>query len=297
MKSYRVIYLDAFTTTPFSGNPCAVLPDARGLTDAQMQDIARETNLPETAFVLPSDKADFAVRYFTPRYELPFAGHPTIATSFMMAQEGMIDLSGTLKTIQLEFKVGVLPVDIEIENGSPVKAIMTQKLPVFGKTCTIAEAAPCFGLVPSDFRDDCPIQVVSTGVQFIIVPVKNISVLEKVKMNRELLDELTKRVGVTAAFMYCLGGVAADADTHERLFDPNGTMEDPYTGSAAGCMGAHIIQYGLKSGPFIKAEQGHFVKRPGEGILEIQGKPNAITSVKLGGAAVKVLDGHVYIHD
>jgi len=134
-------------------------------------------------------------------------------------------------------------------------------------------------------------------VEFLVVPAKSLSVLEKVKMNRDLLGDLTKRLGINAAFMYCLGGFAADADTHERLFDPNGTMEDPYTGSAAGCMGAHIIQYGLKSGPFIKAEQGHFVNRPGEGVLEIQGKPDAITSVKLGGAAVKVLDGFIFVND
>ena len=92
VNTYRVIYLDAFTTVPFAGNPCAVLPEADGLTDEQMQAIARETNLSETSFVLPSPQADFRVRYFTPQMELPFAGHPTIATAFMLAQEGMIPL-------------------------------------------------------------------------------------------------------------------------------------------------------------------------------------------------------------
>jgi trans-2,3-dihydro-3-hydroxyanthranilate isomerase len=295
MKSYRVIYLDAFTSQPFAGNPCAVLPDARGLTDEQMQAIARETNLSETAFVFPSDKADFAVRYFTPRYELPFAGHPTIATSFMLALEGMVALQKDLTTIQLEFKVGVLPVEIQAKNGKPQQAVMTQKAPVFTKTFSIEETAPCFGLSAADFRSDCPIQVVSTGVAFLIIPVANLEVLKKVCMDRELLGKLTAKADVNAAFMFCLGGFDSQADTHARLFDPHGTMEDPYTGSAAGCMGAYVVHYGLKKGPYLYAEQGHFVQRPGLGTLEIQGKTGDVHLVKLGGAAVKVLDGQIFI--
>ena len=111
MKTYRVVYVDAFTSLPFCGNPCAILPEATGLTDEEMQAIARETNLSETSFVLPSERADFRVRYFTPRSELPFAGHPTIATGFMLAQEGFVPLKEPETRIHLEFKIGVLPVE------------------------------------------------------------------------------------------------------------------------------------------------------------------------------------------
>ena len=295
MKSYRVLYLDAFTTQPYAGNPCAVLPDARGLSDEQMQTIARETNLSETAFVFPSENADFAVRYFTPRYELPFAGHPTIATTFMLAQEGMVDLQEPLTRIQLEFKVGVLPVEIEVKNGQPLQAVMTQKPPEFGQTFSSSETAACFGLAESDLRSDCPVQVVSTGVAFLMVPVTGLGKLEKIRMDRDALAVLTKKAGVDAAYVFALEGFSAQADTHARLIDPHGSNEDPYTGSATGCMGAYLVQYGLKKGPIIQAEQGHFVQRPGLGILDVVGKPGAVQQVKLGGAAVKVLDGQLFI--
>jgi len=114
MKEYAVVYIDAFTNTPFAGNPCAVLPMAEGLSDEQMQAIARETNLNETSYVLSSDKANFRVRYFTPRNEIPFAGHPTIATAFLLTRDGYISLQEPVTRITLEFKIGVLPMDIEV---------------------------------------------------------------------------------------------------------------------------------------------------------------------------------------
>ena len=123
----------------------------------------------------------------------------------------------------------------------------------------------------------------------------DLEVLKKVKMDREALGELCTQAGVSAAFMFCLGGFAPEADTHARLFDPHGTMEDPFTGSASGAMGSYVVHYGLKPGPRLVAEQGHFVERPGQGVLEIEGGPEAITSVRLGGSAVKVMEGTFFI--
>lgn len=297
MKRYRVIYLDAFTTVPFAGNPCAVLPEPAGLTDEQMQAIARETNLSETSFVLPSAQADFRVRYFTPRTELPFAGHPTIATAFMLAQEGLIPLQEPATRIELEFGIGVLPVEIHVDGGRPVRVVMTQQAPTFGQQFAPRQVAPCFGLVASDLRADCPPQVVGTGVPFLIVPAKDVQVLGRVEMEREALAALCDRAGVSAAFMFSIGGFEPDADTHARLFDPRGTMEDPFTGSASGAMGAYVVHYGLKPGPTLAAEQGQFVGRPGRGMLEILGSPEQIESVRLSGAAVKVLEGAFLIAD
>ena len=297
MKSYRVITLDAFTNTPFAGNPCAVLPDADGLSDDQMQAIARETNLPETSFVLKSSKADFRVRYFTPRHEIPFAGHPTIATSFLLALEKRFPLHEPVTTISLEFNIGVLPVDIKVENEKPVQAIMTQQLPSFGKQLGAFETAPCFNLAVEDLRSDAPVQVVSTGAAFLIVPVVNVDILGKVKMDRDKLSDLLDKVGVGAAFMFSLGGFDKDVDTHARLLDPKGTFEDPFTGSAAGAMGAYIVHYGLKKGPFLHAEQGYFVRRPGRGTLEITQLAGEITAVKLAGSAVMVMEGNIYLQN
>jgi trans-2,3-dihydro-3-hydroxyanthranilate isomerase len=295
MKTYPVFYIDAFTTVPFAGNPCAVLPDASDLTDEQMQAIAREANLSETAFVLPSSRADHRVRYFTPRNELPFAGHPTIATAFMLADQKLISLEEPVTTVHLEFGVGVLPVDIHIENGRPSRVVMTQQPPTFDRQFTAGDVAPCLGLEVTDLRDDCLPQVVGTGVPFLIVPARDLEVLGKVRMQREALASLCDSAGVSAAFVFCLEGFGPGVDTHARLFDPRGTTEDPYTGSATGAMGCFVIRYGLRSGPTLVAEQGHFVGRPGRGVLEISGPPDGIRSVRLGGSAAKVLEGNFLI--
>lgn len=297
LKNYRFVTLDAFTTTPFCGNPCAVLPEADGLTGEQMQQIARETNMPETAFVTRSEKANYRVRYFTPRSEVSFAGHPTIATSFLLAQEKMIPLDGSSVTTRLEFNIGILPVEIRLENGQPVESIMTQALPTYGATLSTAETAPCFGLAESDLRDDCPIQVVNTGAAFLIVAARSVDVLGKVVMDRPRLAHLLDRIGVSAAFMFSIGGFDPLADTHARMFDPRNAGEDPYTGSAAGCMGAFLVHYGLITGPKIIAEQGHFVHRPGVGVLDIRSENGAITSVRLAGSAVKTMEGRIFVQE
>ncbi len=294
-KSIRIVTVDVFTSTPFAGNPCAVLPDARELTDEQMQAIARETNLSETAFVLPSGKADWRVRYFTPQRELPFAGHPTIATAHTLTLEGLVPLIEPITRITLEFAVGVLPVDIEVRDRRPVRVIMTQQQPVFGPRLGAQEVAAGFSLSPSDLRSDCDPQVVSTGVGFLIVPVRTLLVLERVTMARDALARLCDRAGVAAAYLFCPGGYAATAHTHARLMDPRGTFEDPYTGSAAGAMGAYIVRYGLLPGPTILAEQGHIIGRPGTGVLEIVGSPAGIESVKVGGEAVRVMEGQLLL--
>ena len=178
MKSYRIIYVDAFSDIPLAGNPCAVLPDASGLTDDEMQAIAAETNLSETAFVLPSQPADFRARYFTPRRELPFAGHPTIATAFLLAEDGLVKLNGPVTYVRLELGIGVIPVEIHSRDGArPDFVIMTQQKPIFGQTFTAAETAPCFSLDVSDMLPAPPPQVVSTGVPFLIVPVRHVATL------------------------------------------------------------------------------------------------------------------------
>ena len=296
VNRYRVAYIDTFTDTPFTGNPCAVIPDATGLTDVQMQAIARETNLPETSFVFPSERADFRVRYFTPTRELPFAGHPTIATAFTLAQEGLIPVVEPVTRLRLEFEIGILPVDIHIRDGQISTIEMTQLAPTFGRTFTAAETAPCFSLEISDLRSDCPPQVVSTGVAFLIVPAIGIQTLNKARMNRQVLEQLCEKARVSSAFLFCIGGYTADSDTHARLFDPSSPSEDPFTGSAAGCMGAYAVYYGLLNGPQLLAEQGHFVNRPGKGTLEIVGPPSKIEAVKLAGPAVRVLDGNIYVY-
>jgi len=296
MKAYRVIYMDAFTNEPFSGNPCAVLPQAEGLTDEQMQKIARETNLSETAFVFPSDKAAVRVRYFMPRKEIPFAGHPTIATAMMLAQENLLPHDAAVFTAAFEFAIGVLPVEIHYaSDGRPLKAVMTQRKPAFGHTLEKDALAEGLGLGAEDFCENLSLQVVDTGVPFLVAPVKGLEVLRKARINPGRFETLLARAGVDAAYLFCLGGFSPDADAHARLFSSTAGAEDPFTGSAAGCMGAYMARYGLRPGPVFTVEQGHLMGRPGLGTIEVQGTGDAIDAVKVGGCAVRTLEGAIYI--
>lgn len=307
---YRIVTIDAFTSRPFTGNPCAILPAADGLNEDQMQSIAREANQPETSFVLSSGRADCRVCYFTPTKRVPFAGHPTIATAFLLALDGRIappeasggggggggSSSGATARARFEFDIGVLPVEVEFDPaGRPVRAIMSQPPPSFGAEVAAGELAQGFNLEPEDFLPGVPAQVVSTGVPFLIAPVRGLSVLRRVEMERPALRRILERAQAAAVFMFALEGFAPEADTHARLLDPDGTLEDPFTGSASGCMGAYVVSRGLKPGPTLHLEQGHLVGRPGEGLLEVLGDSKAISGIKLSGSAVKTTEGTILL--
>ena len=309
--NFRIVTIDAFTSRAFTGNPCAVLPEAEGLGAEHMQLIAREANQPETSFVLRSRQADFKVCYFTPTRRIPFAGHPTIATAFLLALDGRIappagsgsagdrpagSSSAATTQVRFEFDIGVLPVEVQFDPaGRPARAIMSQPSPEFGPELGPEEIAPGFNLALEDFLPGVPAQVVSTGVPFLIVPVRGLDVLEKVEMQRPALRGILERARAAAAFMFALEGFDPQADTHARLLDPDGTMEDPFTGSASGCMGAFIVRRGLKPGPLFRLEQGHLVGRPGQGLLEVLGDSKTISSIKLSGSAVKTTEGTILL--
>ena len=296
MSARRIVVIDAFSTNPFEGNPCAVIPDADGLSDQQMQSIAKEVNLSETSFVLSSNKADFRVRYFTPRGELGFAGHPTIATAFMLGLEGKVPLDQPITTIQLEFNIGVLPVDIHAVNGKIDHVVMTQSKPVFGEKETADIMISCFkNLSTDDLIPDCPPQIVGTGTNFMMLPIKDLKKIANLEMNRDKLAAVLKKFGVSAVYAFTTHGFSEETRLHGRLCDPLNLSEDPFTGSAAGAAGSYMAHYGLAEKGEIPVEQGHFIGRPGFGKLEIIREDNQIKSVKLGGAAVKVIDGIIEV--
>ena len=164
MPTLPVFQVDAFTTQPLQGNPCAVVLDADGLSESTMQAIAREMNLSETAFVLASETADVAARYFTPAEEIPMAGHPTIATIMALVDSGRLrPAADGVTTVMLELRVGPIPVDIHSRQGRVERIVMTQKPPQFLATYEPAQIMPVFGLQPQDCLPDVPIQTVSTG--------------------------------------------------------------------------------------------------------------------------------------
>ncbi len=292
MATFPFMQVDAFTDQALAGNPCAVLLDADSLDSAEMLAIARENNLSETAFVRRSDVADFGVRYFTTTEELPLAGHPTIATIYALWKWGRLHLTGDTTHIHLELKVGPIPIEISAESGQIRQIIMTQKKPVFMATYDPEVVLPAFGLTTVDGLPGVPIQTVSTGTPQLMIPLRSHEALRRAQLNGSLYEALKAAGDFYSPHLFSLGGATPTGQTFARhLGHTPDIAEDPVTGSATGGMGAYLWRYGLIAEPTFIAEQGHWMQRPGTVHVEIVGARNAIDAVKVGGAAVLVIEG------
>jgi trans-2,3-dihydro-3-hydroxyanthranilate isomerase len=240
--AYRLRWVDVFTDRPLAGNPLAVVLDADGLSDQQMQAIARETNLSETTFVLPPEKREHAakVRIFTPHVELPFAGHPTVGTGWVLLDEGLV--SSDAATFTLEEGVGPIPVRVDRKGGEVV--LWMSHPPVrFGELIEERDdVAAALGLTIDDLRPEVPIQVVSTGVPFVYVALKDAAAVDRAVSSGEALTSVLDSHGLPPVFLF-----AADGDQlYSRMFGPHGAtqvVEDPATGSASGPLGAFAVRY------------------------------------------------------
>lgn len=292
MKRYPLLQVDAFTTTPLGGNPCAIVFEADDLAAPTMQAIAREMNLSETAFVLRSTIADVRARYFTPEAEIPLAGHPTIATIYALVETGRLPMRGDQMTISLELRDGPIAVDVEAVNGQPVNIVMTQRKPQFLNTLAAAAVLPIWGLEADDALPGVPIQVVSTGTPQLMIPVRDHEALRRIAINERAYRQLTQTANFFSAHLFCLGGATPAGDTFARHVAP---FEDPFTGSATGGMGAYLWHYGLIEKATFIAEQGHWMGRPGQATVEVVGPPHEIETVKVGGPAVTVVRGELLL--
>ncbi len=311
MSQYRFLQLDVFTDHAFSGNPLAVFPEAEGLSDEVMLKIAREMNLSETVFVLNSDKADVLrrLRIFTPTREIPFAGHPVVGTWNALAGEGVVPLpagGNGWQRIHHEVGIGVLPVDIEFKDGQPLQVVMTQ-----GKFEIVddvddgheqAEIARALGLAREDLDENLPIQVITTGLSCMAVPVRSLADLRSCRVNAALLAELYTRRGATGCHAFTRETLEIGASrAHARFFAPaDNIAEDPATGSACGALGAYLVHHGALSlapeqdGRYrFVIEQGDFIHRPSRINLDVKGAPKAVEEVKVGGPSVLVARGNV----
>ena len=288
----EILIVDAFTERPFAGNGAGVVPDARGLDDAQMQVIAREVNLSETSFVTPSDKADFRVRFFTPTTEIPLAGHPTIATMHALAETGRITLSGARTRVTQELNVGVLPVDLDAdERGRLTRIWMTQAPPRFLHIHDPAPYAAALGIAPEDIVSETPVQTVSTGTPQLMLPVRGLRVLERLRPDLPALAVLAREGGYFSLHVFAAEAYDA-ARAHARHFAPGGGIaEDPVTGSASGAMAAYLVHYGIVAEHAFVVEQGHLVGRPGTVYCEVEAHGREVTEVRIGGSAVTVISG------
>lgn len=282
-------WLDAFTEQPFGGNPCAVVLDADQLSAATMQALAREMGLSETAFVMNSDAADFAARYFTPGGEIPLAGHPTIASVRALIAAGRITRG---QSIRLELPAGVVTTTAE---DSPLIA-MEQLKPQFLALHERSTVAALFGLESDDLIQDVPVQTVSTGTPQLMVPVRDIEALRKVVFDVEGYRRYRASSDASSAHVFCPQGLTPAGATFARHFSvPPDPIEDAFTGSATGGMAAFAYHYGLLDSPNFIAEQGHDLGRPGTALVTVVGAQDDIAAVVVGGRATVVVEGQIRV--
>jgi trans-2,3-dihydro-3-hydroxyanthranilate isomerase len=283
MQSYDVVWVDAFTSRPLTGNACAVVLDARGLDDATMLAIAREMNLSETSFVFPGDaEADFSVRYWTPTHEIPMAGHPTIATTHALCEAG---LAGDRGLVRLRMPAGVIPV--EIRRGTPPVYAMSQPPPEFLRTYARAPLAAALGLAERDFAPGFEPQTVSTGTPQLMVPLAGRDALDRCAPDRAVL--FAGEHDWFSVHVFCRG----DGDTalvSRHFADFGRLVEDPFTGSATGGMAGYCARYGFVAARSYAVAQGMHVHRPGRAQVDVGGTPpDAIGRIVVAGEAVSVM--------
>lgn len=300
--SYSFHTLDVFTDTLFGGNPLAVLTDARGLSTEQMQHITREFNLSETVFVLPPDDASHArrLRIFTPGRELPFAGHPTVGTAYLLAATGMIPLTEGETRIVLEEGVGPVPVTIQVVNGVPVSAELTAaQAPEFrSEVPSEQDIAELLSVKHTDISTGhFAAEAVSCGVPFLIAPLVSRDAVSRAKLSRAAWERVLAGTWAKEIFFFDASAVTAGGAIRARMFAPDlGVGEDPATGSAAACLAAYLAKRsvdGAKLGWTV--EQGFEMGRPSILSLSAVKKDGRIEAVRVAGKAVLVSEGKLRV--
>ena len=292
-KNLAMTQWDVFSSRALEGNSLAVFSDARGLSDTEMQAIAKEMNLSETTFIFPraaeiEREQGVRVRIFTVQEELPFAGHPTLGTAFALRGS-----SGAAE-IALELNVGKVPVQFDQKDGEPAFGEMTQLDPVFGVQHSYEAVASATGLNISDFDSSLPIETVSTGVPFTIAPLRSLSTIQHLRVNLLQAEAYLQKTG--GKFFYFVSRETVDpaAGLHARMLFYNG--EDPATGSAAGCTAAWMVAHGVFEPEHrVLIEQGIEMQRPSRIFVRASKRDNRIVNVRVGGNAVEVIRAQVFL--
>lgn len=289
MQRIDVSLVDAFTADPLTGNAAGVVTEADDLTDEQLQAIARELSVSETAFLTESDAADRAIRYFTPTQEIDLCGHATVAAHARLFEEGVIDAG----THTLETNVGVLEIEVTDEGVVWMS----------GETPTVElleidydRLADALGIEPIALSEpgvELPLAVASTGTPFLMVPVTYLQRLLNVSPDANAVTALCEEFDATGIYAFTFDTLDPDASLHARAFAPRvGIPEDPVTGTAAGGAAAYIRQtgaFGDELGDELVFEQGHAIDRPGTVTARLNGE------IRVGGRAVTSLDGSLLV--
>ncbi|NOW90305.1 PhzF family phenazine biosynthesis protein [Clostridium beijerinckii] len=301
-RKYNLYQVDSFTKEKFTGNPAGVISNADGLTDYEMQKIARELNNSETAFIFSSNSSEYdvQVRFFTPISEVPICGHATIAAHYVRAIENELETS----RIYHKTGAGILPVDI-IKEDDDYKIIMTQGKIEFGKIIdgiNKEELLKALKIKESDLLDDYKIQIVSTGHSKVMICIKSIETLNTLQPDYSALSKLSEIIKCNGYYIFTTDSKESDILIHGRMFAPSiGINEDPVTGNANGPLGAYLVHHNLvkhNNSLFrFKAKQGEAINRPGIIEVEVKIEDNEPIEAKVSGNAVIIFKSELLLND
>jgi len=295
-----ILHVDAFTDSTFGGNPASVVLKADHLDDEMLHKIAREMSTRETVFVSNSDVANFKFRYFTPKREIDFSGHPTIAAFYALLREDVINTIADVTMESVETNAGVLNIEIVKNEATDMHEIqIMHEQPKFLETYDPLDYLEALGLSLADFHSPNPIQTVSTGTPHLMIPVSTKRSLDRIRPNWDKLKELQKDSDYVSLSVFTRDTRDPTSDAQVRHFAPAlGVYEDPVSGSAAGSLGSYIIKYGFMEPTIpvtsIVIEQGHYVGRPGRIFVEVRGDQENIEQVKVSGTGVVVFKGKLF---
>ncbi len=304
-RTYEFVQLDVFARNPLAGNPLAVFADARGLSDSEMQALAREMNLSETTFILSRDAATEAregkkVRIFTVSEELPFAGHPTLGTALYLYAVQRTGHARTSDEITLDLKVGKIPVRFTAESENAghervdgqVFGEMRQRDPEFGTILSREEVAAVIGVGVDEIASEWPVQVISTGLPFAIVPFRSPQTLANLKFSFAQAAQFLEPTGARLFYFLCPERRESRLEVGARMIFYSG--EDPATGSAAGCAASWMVRYGIAASEEpVVIRQGAEIHRPSEIYVRARREGERVTDVRVGGYAVEIIRGSV----
>ena len=296
-RFYDFWRVDVFTDKPLQGNPLAVFPRATGLSREEMEGITREMNLSETTFVLPPSNpaAHYRNRIFTPGGEIPFAGHPSLGTAFVAALEGLVPKPEGRSVVYQELEIGVLPLELFVENGQIQKVVMTQGEPVVEKPLPSVEGlAKALSVKPRDIgHAKLKPQVASTGIPSLQVPMRSLEAVRGIDYDMRELGKFLAKLGPHhLVYAFSMQTAEPAAQVHARAFSPqDGIREDPATGSAAGACGAYLAANGALPAPSFVIEQGIEMKHASliEVSVDAEGKVPKV--VRVGGRVTPLIRG------
>ena len=290
----RIFYIvDVFSESRYAGNQLAVFKNGKNYSDTEMQQIAKEMNYSETTFVISDESrhGGYDVRIFTPAEEIPFAGHPTLGTAYIIMREIIKD---NVEKVILNLKVGQIPVTFKYLNGALEHVWMQQKSPLFGPTFPREEMAAALNLKTEDLDEKLPVQEVSTGLPFIIVPVKTLAAVKQARMELDSFLNVVSGSDAKAPLLFCPQTYRSENDLNVRVFvDYYNIPEDPATGSANGCLAGYLVQHSFFSSEQVnvRVEQGYEIGRPSLLLLKADKEKDKDINVYVGGKVFMIAQG------